>query len=512
MALTRAKLLEDLVKIQGCKPNDNSFKIHINDYLMKYYHLENSDHDKIFMVAKRLSWAIRERWNKKGNRTLAQTISKYPDYFSEKIKNPVISEPQKRSSSELPSVMGAPKKPFLESSTSSQYNQINKIEATSDSGIAITRAAAKKLRSEGRKDDCDVINAIASTSGLGTKIKAALSKPEPISMTGDEGLAYMIRMNMTTAQYQEQRNEGNDRNSGFIPCYKRVKESMNSALPSNIEYREDEVVVSIQDVLNHQISRLLDQEMVDRLVDLKTSEPEMEVILYYKYGADGNSGNSQYSHAGSCDQNSMFLSSLVILQLVAQCPDWTFVIYRNRLANSPFSICPLRYKFEKETRENSQTEGDRLNNQAANIQPIPVPNTNISVSCLGNPTLIDTKCRAAWCRENASNRCPICGASPTQMSKRNGPFVPKPGTLKYGFSQVHVKLGFLRWCLKHRKNCRFKYHEARGVEHKAIAETEKIRQQEELEAIGICVDFPGDGGGSSNIGKICFTLPLKNSS
>ena len=124
MALTRAKLLDDLVRTQGCKPNDESFKIHINDYLIKYYHLESSDHDKVFMVAKRLSWAIKDRWNKKGHRTLKQTIDKYPDYFSEIIKNPAISESQKRPTNEPALPLGAPKKSFLESAKSSQYNQI----------------------------------------------------------------------------------------------------------------------------------------------------------------------------------------------------------------------------------------------------------------------------------------------------------------------------------------------------------------------------------------------------
>ena len=197
----------------------------------------------------------------------------------------------------------------------------------------------------------------------------------------------------------------------------------------------------------------------------------------------------------------MFLSSLVIMQLVAQCPDWTFVVYTNRLANSPFSICPLRYKFERETRENSQTEGDRLNNQAANIQPIQVPNTDITVSCHGNPTLIDTKCRSAWCRENASTKCPVCGASPKQMSLRHGPFTPKPGTLKYGFSQLHVKLGWARWCIKHRKYCKkVRFHEARGRENKAAVQAEGLLLQEELEAIGVrlkCVE----GSATQDIGK-----------
>ena len=488
MELSREQLLRNLVK-QGAEPSKSCFKVKIQDYLLNEFKLEETDLDPLHKLSQTLSKEIKQRWTKKGGRILDRTINSYPDYFSKTIDNP---SPRKRAAIESPTgepkPKGRPKMAFEDKNRTAKYKEINCVKKSSDSGLAMLYAGAQKLQDEGRKGDADFIKQIASNPGISAKVQSALEKPTPIPMDGDEGLEFLLRLKLTHMQYQEQRNEQIERNTGFLQPYYKVKESMNNALPNNIHYGNDEIVVSIQDVPNHQVVRLLDKEMIQRLDNLKSSDPSVDFILYYKYGADGMRRNSQYSHAGGGDQSSMFLSNLVILQLVAQCEDWTFVIYKNRLANSPFSVCPLRYKFETETRENSQREGDRLNHQAESTQPVFVPDSNISVSCHGNPTLINTKCRAAWCRENASTRCPVCGASPKQMSQRYGPFEPKPGTLKYGFSQLHVKLGMLRWCLKHGKySPEVRYHEARGPENRRSVEREGLRQQTELEQIGLFV-------------------------
>ena len=171
------------------------------------------------------------------------------------------------------------------------------------------------------------------------------------------------------------------------------------------------------------------------------------------------------------------------------------------MCNSCYAISPLRMKFEKETRQNSRAEGDRLRNEENNLQPFLVPDTNLVIDFCGNPTMIDTKCKSAWVGENCSNKCPICGATARQMSQRYGPFQPKPGTLRYGFSQLHVKLGYLRWHLKAKKNSEFKDYECRGEQNKASKAYWSKWVQEKLLEIGLRVDFVRPGYGTSNIGK-----------
>ena len=101
-------------------------------------------------------------------------------------------------------------------------------------------------------------------------------------MSGDEALAYMIKQNLTQAQYQEQRNEGLKRGANFLPPYSKISEAMKQSLPNNINYESDCVWVSMQEVLNHRLSRLLDSEMIERLQILQDLYPDMKVLLYYK--------------------------------------------------------------------------------------------------------------------------------------------------------------------------------------------------------------------------------------
>jgi hypothetical protein len=54
----------------------------------------------------------------------------------------------------------------------------------------------------------------------------------------------------------------------------------------------------------------------------------------------------------------------------------------------------------------------------------------------------------------------VCGAKPTQLSKRDSPaFVPDPKALGYGFSNLHVKLRCFDWICKTSINRDFKCHQ-----------------------------------------------------
>ena len=87
MELSREELLRNLVK-QGAEPGKSSFKIKVQDYLWKESKLEESDLDPLCKMSQRLSSEIKERWLKKGHRTVDQTIKSYPEYFSKPVNSP----------------------------------------------------------------------------------------------------------------------------------------------------------------------------------------------------------------------------------------------------------------------------------------------------------------------------------------------------------------------------------------------------------------------------------------
>ena len=107
-----------------------------------------------------------------------------------------------------------------------------------------------------------------------------------------------------------------------------------------------------------------------------------------------------------------------------------------------------------------RTEGNRLKAEIKQLIPFRVPETDIDVHYRFAPTMIDGKVRKVWTDvTNAPTNCPICGATPTQMSKPKGvlhDFVPFPGALQYSCGGVHGYLRSFDWFNKTRFHHDFK--------------------------------------------------------
>ena len=117
--------------------------------------------------------------------------------------------------------------------------------------------------------------------------------------------------------------------------------------------------------------------------------------------------------------------------------------------------------------ENSKAEGERLQEQAENVPPFKVPDTNLSIDCVGFPTLVDGKIKSVWSGNDCCNKCYLCGCGSagrnSKLQQRRHPDfnVKNRMALRYGFSPLHVRMRALDWFLKTKLNSDFKYHEAR---------------------------------------------------
>ena len=141
-------------------------------------------------------------------------------------------------------------------------------------------------------------------------------------------------------------------------------------------------------------------------------------------------------------------------------------------------MCPLRYAFEQETKENSLREGQRLESEAQNLQPYLDISSGkeIAFACL--PTMVDGKTKFIWSQTTTSLcNCYVCGAKPSELSLRNGNFVADPKALNFGFSNLHVKLRGFEWICKTSMYRDFK-------QYKCMAKNEhyKNARKEELKA------------------------------
>jgi len=86
------------------------------------------------------------------------------------------------------------------------------------------------------------------------------------------------------------------------------------------------------------------------------------------------------------------------------------VIWTNKSANSPFGQCPLRMAVEKETDFNSLREGDRLEQEAGNLQCYHHHNSGEDIFFVCLPTQVDGKVKFVWSKNTTSmQNCYICG-------------------------------------------------------------------------------------------------------
>ena len=105
--------------------------------------------------------------------------------------------------------------------------------------------------------------------------------------TPAEALATIIRMNLTVENYQSLHDMAIDKGApDLFPSYKVIQDLKKLCLPKNIQYKDDEVVAALQDILDHQLCRLLglNPKIVEEMIRLK-SEMGATFIVYFKFGA-----------------------------------------------------------------------------------------------------------------------------------------------------------------------------------------------------------------------------------
>ena len=100
--------------------------------------------------------------------------------------------------------------------------------------------------------------------------------------------------------------------------------------------------------------------------------------------------------------------------------------------------------------ENVLFEGASLEQQAKNLPPFNVPNTDISIDCIGCPTLVDGKVKSFWAGSNSFQKCYLCDCGEQDLRQRhNAKFAIRNfEALKYGFSPLHCQLRCFDWFLK----------------------------------------------------------------
>ena len=117
-----------------------------------------------------------------------------------------------------------------------------------------------------------------------------------------------------------------------------------------------------------------------------------------------------------------------------------------------------------------RTEKIRAEAEIEAVEPLEVPGLGVKIRHNHHCSMIDGKVRKVFTEvTNASQNCPICGATPTQMGRPRGElhdFTPREGALQFASFGVHGGLRSWAWHNKNRFHWDFKLWTCRWVHYK----------------------------------------------
>ena len=235
------------------------------------------------------------------------------NWLSIGIKNPVPNEPavskpepKKRKRKQKP---GPKKKDFKESGRSGQHDKATNIKKD-HSLESLIHAAMLKAHNEGNPDITWVLRELQSSPAVqGSRFRKAMEhykKPSPIVCTPEEALALIIELRLSKNSYRKLRKKSKKKYAHFLPSYDpAVTDYMKKCKPENIDLtKSDEVSVPMQSVLDFQTRNILElpsvmQKHKNLKVQCEQSGLDYELKLFFKYGADGTSDQSEHKNVSA---------------------------------------------------------------------------------------------------------------------------------------------------------------------------------------------------------------------
>lgn len=129
------------------------------------------------------------------------------------------------------------------------------------------------------------------------------NKPSVVVFTPEEALALIIELGLSKNHYKRLRKKARNKHAHLYPAYDpAVTDFMKKCRPENIDFsKADEVSVPMQSTLDHQIQNILElPSVIKKHNELKEqcekTGLDYELKLFFKYGADGTSDQSQYQN------------------------------------------------------------------------------------------------------------------------------------------------------------------------------------------------------------------------
>lgn len=318
------------------------------------------------------------------------------------------------------------------------------------------------------------------------------------SLSPIQALALFYDINLSVRKYNVLRSVVNALHPDCFPSYRCLLKTKKEYLPINIAVTETSAEVDLQELL---------QKTTDSILKISNinSYNECTLKLICKWGFDGSSGHSLYKQKFENSSNTdeyMFLTALVPLKLVN---DNNQTIWSNPKSSSTFYCRPIKFSFIKENSDVVRQEEKRvvqlINQLNGYVTRINNKVFNISFEML--LTMFDGSVANILSETNSNAKCIICGATPKEMNEDKVLYKsPNVQNYRFGISTLHCWIRFFECLLHIAYRLPIKCWQVKGDENKAIVEnTKKVIQENFKKKLGLIVDKPKPGYGSTNDGN-----------
>lgn len=467
--------------------------------------------DRMKQTLHNLLYAFRNKLKSKCvNRTKAKFYKKYNGWLCESV---FFNDSTDAKSSQLSS--GRPSSDFHSSSERSKRRKTEKIR-TQLTTEELSYATQMSLRHSGQLDAAKVVKDVTSKSPTrASKYRKSIEKVSEKTLSKEAALSLFVEQKLTKSQYQGLRNISLENHCSLYPPYRVISEAKNECYPSktDIIITESSAEVKLQALLNHTVTRILLTQ--GDVIKSLTPDNVNDLKLICKWGCDGSSGQSVYKQKfentdreeSKSDAN-IFFTSIVPLQLISlnEKTKQKIIIWKNPRSSSPRFCRPLRIQFIHETTEIAVKEKEYIEAQAEELVPFQtiIDGKEINVSFQLAFTMIDGKICNAITETSSTMRCYLCNATSSSFNKIDEMLQRNINEkhLSYGLSTLHAWIRCFE-CLLHLsyKLAVKKWQVRQEEEKQAVQERKKVIQKGFRMQLGLIVDQPKPGFGTSNDGN-----------
>lgn len=295
-------------------------------------------------------------------------------------------------------------------------------------------------------------------------------------------------------------------NKNVYPCYSLLKKAKTQCYPSedSITVSETSAEVTLQSLLDHTTSRLF--KYLEEVLEVIDFEEKQNLELISKWGCDGSQQTQfkqKFQNLSDSDAN-IFQSSCVPIKLITKVNGKKKTIWQNPSPSSTRFCRPIRIRFLQETSDVTNEEIRYIEDQISvlNKTEVQINGDVLKVKHTMLLTMVDGKVCNAATGTASTMRCYICGLTSKDFNKLDKSFPENPDTLKFGLSTLHTRIRFFESVLHLSYRIPIQKWQARSVEEKKIVEdTKKNIQRKFKDELGLIVDVPKQGFGTSNDGN-----------